>query len=461
MVPTLIYGSRDVVLVDDFITTHRSNAPADVTASKCKNLKTIAGHSMRSHLRPWQVAWTTAGAARYVCIAAALLCFAGCGTHEATASHSQPRSIDVRVARPKHVRIAGVVDLSGTVETPSEPTNVAFLVSGKVVRVGPREGDFVRAGDILAVVDPTDFQLALDSAAAQTAVARAKLEKASVPARPEVVEQARASLSLAENELRRMRLLYDRKSLAQNDFERYQTTFTNAQQQYEQAKQGAQKEDKDAARASWEQAQAAERIARKRLSDATLTAPVSGFIAKRNIERGAVAATSLTAFTIVQLDPVEIRVGIPETDISMVHHGQHAIATASALPGVQFLGNVRLISVSAEPETRTYMARITVPNRENKLLVGMIAEVRIMNDADTDVLTLPATSIMLDPRGATFVYVYFPNDKRVYAKRVTAGAITRQDIQIVDGINDSDLIVIAGQQLVREGSTVSPTEAHP
>jgi RND family efflux transporter MFP subunit len=301
----------------------------------------------------------------------------------------------------------------------------------------------------------------LDSAAAQTAVARAKLEKASVPARPEVVEQARASLSLAENELRRMRLLYDRKSLAQNDFERYQTTFTNAQQQYEQAKQGAQKEDKDAARASWEQAQAAERIARKRLSDATLTAPVSGFIAKRNIERGAVAATSLTAFTIVQLDPVEIRVGIPETDISMVHHGQHAIATASALPGVQFLGNVRLISVSAEPETRTYMARITVPNRENKLLVGMIAEVRIMNDADTDVLTLPATSIMLDPRGATFVYVYFPNDKRVYAKRVTAGAITRQDIQIVDGINDSDLIVIAGQQLVREGSTVSPTEAHP
>jgi multidrug efflux pump subunit AcrA (membrane-fusion protein) len=91
----------------------------------------------------------------------------------------------------------------------------------------------------------------------------------------------------------------------------------------------------------------------------------------------------------------------------------------------------------------------------------MIAEVRIMNDAETDVLALPAASIVRDPQGATEVYVYFPNEKRVYARRVTAGAITRQDIQIVDGVSDSDLIVIAGQQWVREGSAVSAIEARP
>src|SRR5258708_3613012 len=385
----------------------------------------------------------------------------GCGTREGSAERAQPEPIEVRVARPKHVQSSNEIDVSGTVETPSEPTNVAFLVSGKVIRVGPREGDSVKAGAVLAMIDPADFQFAVESAAAQTALARAQFEKASVSARPEVLEQARANLSRAEDEFRRMKILYERKSLAPNEFEKYQTTLITSQQQYEQAKQGAQKEDKDAAKAAWEQAQAAERIARKRLRDATLVAPVSGFIAKRNIEPGAMAGPGTAVFTMVELDPVEIQVGIPETDIRLVHRGQQAIVTASALPGTSFSGRVHLVNVSAEPQTRTYMARIRVPNREGRLLVGMIAEARIVGDEQINVLTLPGTSIVRDPQGATQVYVYFPNEKRVYARRVTTAGITGQDIQIVNGINDSDWIVVAGQQLVREGSIVNAKEVTP
>ncbi len=391
-------------------------------------------------------------------LAIVLLSLTGCG---ASAKHAQPEAVDVRVARPRHVRGPTEIDVSGSVETTSEPTNVAFLVSGKVIRAGPREGDSVKAGQVLAVIDPTDFQFAVESAAAQTALARAQFEKASVSARPEVVEQARANLSLAENEFRRMKILSDRKSLAPNDFEKYQTALTNAQQQYEQAKQGAQREDKDAAKASWEQAQAAERAARKRLSDATLVAPMSGFIAKRSVEPGAMAGPGTAVFTIVKLDPVEIQVGIPETDIRLVHRGQKAIVTATALPGMSFSGQVHLVNVSAEPQTRTYMTRITVPNREGRLLVGMIAEARIVGDGQIDVLTLPGISIVRDPQGATQVYVYFSNEKRVYARRVTTAGITGQDIQIADGIKDTDWIVVAGQQLVREGSIVNAKAVNP
>lgn len=394
-------------------------------------------------------------------IATILLSLTGCGTRAVSADRAQPVPVDVRVARPRHVRIPTEIDVSGTVETPSEPTNVAFLVPGKVIRVGPREGDSVRAGAVLAMIDPADCQFAVESAAAQTALARAQFEKASVSARPEVLEQARANLTRAEDEFRRMKMLYDRKSLAPNDFEKYQTALTNAQQQYEQAKQGAQKEDKDAAEAAWEQAQAAERIARKRLSDATLLAPVSGFIAKRHIEPGAMAGPDTAVFTIVELDPVEIQVGVPETDIRLVHRGQQAIVTASALPGMTFSGKVRLVNVSAEPQTRTYTTRITIPNREGRLLVGMIAEARIVGDEQIDVLTLPGASIVRDPQGATQVYLYFSNEKRVYARRVVTAGITGQDIQIVDGIKDSDRIVVAGQQLVREGSIVSAKEVNP
>src|SRR5258708_36201470 len=191
------------------------------------------------------------------------LSLSGCARQSASADRAQPDPIAVRVATPRHVRVPAEVVVSGTVETPSAPTSVGFLVSGKVTRVGPREGDFVKAGELLAVIDPVDYQFAVEAAAAQSALARAQSEKASVSARAEVVEQARANFSQAEDEFRRMKTLYEKKSLTPNDFKKYETAYTNAQQQYSQAKEGAQQEDKAAAKAALEQAEAAERIARK------------------------------------------------------------------------------------------------------------------------------------------------------------------------------------------------------
>src|ERR1700688_4215944 len=394
-------------------------------------------------------------------VAVCALSISGCARQSASADRAQPDPIAVRVAMPKHVRIPAEVVVSGTVETPSAPTSVGFLVSGKVIRVGPREGDFVKAGEVLAVIDPADYQFAMEAAIAQTALARAQNEKASVSARPEVVEQARANLSQAEDEFQRMKTLYERKSLAPNDFKKYETAYTNAQQQYGQAKDGAQREDKAAAKAALEQAEGAKRIPRKRLSDASLIPSISGFVSKRNIEEGAMASPGTAVFTIVELDPVEIQVGVPETDVRLVHRGQPAIVTASARARRSFSGKVRLVNVSAEPQTRTYMVRITVPNPKAGLLVGMIAEARILGNETRDVLTLPGQALVRDPQGAPQVFVYFPNEKRVYAKRVTAGEVTDRDVQIVDGVKDTDLVVVAGQQLVREGSTVSAKEERP
>jgi multidrug efflux pump subunit AcrA (membrane-fusion protein) len=394
------------------------------------------------------------------CLVVALF-LSGCARQGASADRAQPDPIAIRIATPMHVRVPAEVVVSGTVETPSAPTSVGFLVSGKVIRVGPREGDFVKAGEVLAVVDPADYQFAVEAAIAQTAFASAQNEKASVSARPEVVEQARSNLSQAEDEFRRMKALYEKKSLTPNDFKKYETAYTNAQQQYGQAKEGAQHEDKAAAKAALEQAEAAERIARKRLSDSTLVAPISGFVSKRSIEEGAMASPGTPVFTIVELDPVEIQVGVPETDVRLVHGGQQVIVTAPARPGMNFSGKVRLVNVSAEPQTRTYMVRITVPNPRSALLVGMIAEARILGNESRDVLTLPGQSLVRDPQGAPQVFVYFPYEKRVYAKRVTAGEVMDRDVQIIDGVKDTDLVVVAGQQLVREGSIVSAKEERP
>jgi multidrug efflux pump subunit AcrA (membrane-fusion protein) len=326
------------------------------------------------------------------------------------------------------------------------------------VSVGPREGEYVRKGQVLARIDPTDFNLSIKGAAAQEASAQAALEKAMHAARPELLEQARIGFERAEDEYRRMKMLYDSKSLAPNDFEKYRAAYEHAKQEYEQAKAGGQHEDKALAKASYNQAAAHLEVVRKALSDATLCAPMDGYIAKRSIEPGDTASPGHPVFEIVRMDPLEVNVGVPETDVQLVRIGQQADVTVPALPGKSLQGTVRVVNVSADPNTRTYMARIMVANPEHLLRVGMVAEARIRGDRTVSLATLPGDAVVRDPQGATQVYVYYPDQKRVYTKRVEIGATDNKDVEIKSGLEGSELIVLAGQAKLRNGLVVAATE---
>lgn len=374
---------------------------------------------------------------------------------------SAPPPIPIRIAKISQIQEQETVAVSGSVVAPGNPAELAFLVSGKVIQAGPREGDFVKKGQVLAVIDPADYQFGVSAAVAQSAAAKAVLAKADAPARPEQLEQAKIAYERAENEYQRMKMLFDSKSLAPNDFQKFQAAYEASRQQYEMAKMGAQKEDKAQARATADQADVAERVARKRLADATLYAPIDGFITRRSVEPGDTAAPGKPVYEIVRLDPVEINVGIPETDIRLVRVGQKAIVRIPALPDQEFQGIVRVINVSADPSTRTYMARIVVPNPKRVLRIGMIAEARIQGNQKRDVMTIPGESIVRDPQGATIVFVYFPDQKRVYSKRVETGTVFGKEVQIRSGLTGSESIVIAGQNRLRDGNTVNATEGRP
>jgi len=367
-------------------------------------------------------------------------------------------TVPVTVGRVQTVQDRETISVSGTVSTSNSPASVCFLVSGKVVSVGPREGEYVKQGQVLARIDPTDFNLSIRGVAAQAASAQAAMEKALRPARPELLEQARIGFERAEDEYRRMKMLYDAKSLAPNDFQKFKAAYERAQQEYEQAKAGGQKEDKDLAKESYNQAVAHLDVAKKALSDATLCAPTSGYITKRSIEPGDTAAPGRPVFEIVQMDPVEVNVGVPETDVHLIRIGQKVDITVPALPGKSFQGTVRVINVSADPSTRTYMTRITVANPEHALRMGMVAEASIRGDRTVSMVTLPGDAVVRDPQGATQVYVYYPEQKRVYAKRVETGAAVNRNVEIKSGLSGNELIVLAGQTKLRNGLTVSATE---
>ena len=379
-------------------------------------------------------------------------------TEESHRQSADADSVPVVVGKLKKVQDQVKISASGTVSTPNSPANVGFLVPGRVVFVGPREGEYVNDGQVLAKLDPTDFTLAVQLAEAQKDRAQAEMEKAMHSARPEILEQARITFERAEDEFRRMKMLYEEEALAQNDFLKYKAAYQQAQQAYKQAKSGGQKEDKDLAKAAFNQADAQYRIAQKKLADATLLAPRSGYISKRLIEPGDTAAAGRPVFEIVQMEPVEVNVGVPETDVHLVRIGQDAEITIPALPGKSFQGKVRLINISADPGTRTYMTRITVDNPQLLLRVGMVAEAIIHGDQTVSMVTLPGNAVVRDPQGATQVYVYYPDQKRVYAKRVEIGGAFNKEIEIKSGLSGDELIVLAGQTKLRDGLAVAATE---
>ena len=346
----------------------------------------------------------------------AFLMLISCSRGEST---EQPaiKAIPIKTGEVRRVKQREFVSVSGTVTSPDAAVPVSFLVSGKVIKVAFREGDYVEQGQLLAAIDPTDYLLSLQATSAQA-------------------EEAKIALDRSKDEYARMKFLYESKSLAENDFKKFKAAWLRAQQQVDltTANQG---------------------LAKKHLNDASLYAPARGFISKRSIEPGQSASPGTPVFEIVKLDPVEINVGVPETDIHLVRVGQKATVTIPALPSESFEGKVRVINVSADLNTRTYMTRIVVPNPTHIIRIGMVAEARIEGDREVELMTLPAETILRDPQGATIVFVYYPEQQRVYSKRVETGAVYGREIEIRSGLSGDEAIVFAGQEKLRDGAVVS------
>ena len=291
---------------------------------------------------------------------------------------------------------SGIVHANTTVD-------VAFEVAGKVASIGPDEGQAVRAGENIASLDPAAYRIA--------------------------VEQTSAGAERTARDRDRNRPLLAAGSISPADMDHLET--------------GAR-----------ETAAAAD-LARKHLADTRLTAPISGVVARRSIEIGATVAPGQPAYTIVALDPMRVRVGVPESDIGRITQGAPATVRIPALD-TSFTGRVSLIGVAADPATRSYTVEISVPNPARRLRDGMVAEASITTKAMTSAILVPAAAVLHEGtvNGATIVYVVDHDGARAHARRVTTGAARGDSLEIASGLDASDRVVVAGQQRLREGAAI-------
>ena len=383
-------------------------------------------------------------------VCASVVLLAGCQQKPEVAA-DQP--VPVRLQLPRHVQQPVSVAVSGSVEG-NITALTAFQVGGRVAHVYVEEGQRVAKGQLLADLDATDYRNGFDAASGEADAASATNAKAKAGLRHQELEQARIDFERTQDEYQRLKYLYDHQSLPANDFHKIEAAFLASQQRYDMAQSGTRVEDKQAASAQLSAATAQMQEAKKRLADCQLRAPISGFIGMRQIEVGNTVAPGVPVFSVVDLDPVKVRVGIPEAEVGKVREGLRAEVSIPSLDGQRFDGSVEAIAAASDPASRTYVSKIVVPNPKHQLRAGMVSEAHLISDAQVNAITVPGSAIVRDARGVTQVYILAPGQNRVYARRVEVGSMIGNEVAIQTGLNGNEQVVVDGQQNVREGSIV-------
>ncbi|MBI3325688.1 MAG: efflux RND transporter periplasmic adaptor subunit, partial [Nitrospinae bacterium] len=282
------------------------------------------------------------------------------------------------------------IDVVGTVE-PRLATTLSAEIAGLTQRFDLREGDFVQQGKTVVVqLKATDLELSAAEAEGELVRAREQVRKLKHGLRPEEIDEKRAEvqekktwLEKYAKDLERARSLLTREMVSMSDSNLAESTYLAAKAQYERAVQslrvaelGFRQEDIAAAEADVQRLQAKVQRLRDDVQKTVIRSPVSGFITQRYTEVGQWIERGGKVADIVDLSAVLVRVPVHEKDISRVRVGDEAVVLFDAFPNRSFTGRVKHIVPQADPASRTFPAKIEVPNTpDSALKAGMFARV--------------------------------------------------------------------------------------
>ena len=189
------------------------------------------------------------------------------------------------------------------------------------------------------------------------------------------------------------------------------------------------------------------------LENTILRSPINGFVTARNFDVGDMFAMSAPLFTVQQVIPVKLLVGISESEYTKVKKGDTVSITVDALPGRSFTGKVNRLYPTINAATHTFSAEVLVSNADRALRPGMYARVSV-NFGTSHRIVLPDRCIVKqEGTGQRFVYVLKPDDTVSYVP-VTLGKHTGFEYEVIDGIQEGELIVQKGQAALKDGVKV-------
>ncbi|XER09798.1 Multidrug resistance protein MdtE [Sporomusa rhizae] len=292
-------------------------------------------------------------------------------------------------------------------------TQLAFQASGKIIKRNVEVGGIVHQGDVLMEIDAKDIQQTVNIGSAQVA-------------------SAQSQLSLAESNLERYRKLYEQGAVSSMQLEQYQNAY-------------------EVAAAAVRQASAQYTQGSNLLGYSSLVANADGVIANINAEAGQVVSAGQPIITLVQDGEREIEINVPENRIDEMRSAEQVMINFWAMPGLTAEGKVREISPVADKATRTYKVRITLVNPPPGVNLGMTANVTVANAKAQAAVYIPLSAIY---QTSDIPNVWVVQDGEVHLRPIKVGNFGNQQVQVLDGLQNGDVIVNAGVQKLREGQKV-------
>ncbi|MDD3530539.1 MAG: efflux RND transporter periplasmic adaptor subunit [Gallionellaceae bacterium] len=311
-----------------------------------------------------------------------------------------------RLGKVERGTLAAAVASTGTLNA-SITVQVGSQVSGQIQALMADFNSEVKAGQVIARLDPASFESRVAQAEADLLVAQGSVEVArgNLAARQAEAKRAEVALADARRNMERKQALVAQGFISAAELDTAQAAHDSAREALATARAnvGVQAAQLKSSQAQVAQRQAALRQAQVDLSHTVIRSPVSGVVISRNVDVGQTVAASLQApvlFTIAQdLRSMEVGIAVDEADVGQVAPGQQVRFTVDAYPGERFAGQVSQIRKAPQTTNNvvTYSVMATVANPDLKLLPGMTANVRILGDEHRDVLKVANEALRFRP----------------------------------------------------------------
>jgi multidrug efflux pump subunit AcrA (membrane-fusion protein) len=397
-----------------------------------------------------------------------LLLAAACGgskanVREEQANAGQPAAVDVTTA-PAIVReLPQYFEATGSL-TGDEQTDVAPSMAGKVVAIGVDMGSYVKRGQMIVRLDDVDAKLRVQQQQAQLDQMKASLRQAEekVGVRPgqsfdlnkiPEVANAKVALDLAEKNLRRSEKLIETGDVSRSAYDQQKAQRDQLREVYEGALSLARQNYAAVmtARANVANAESQLNLARRNLSYALVFSPIDGFVSERTADLGEYVSPTQKVATIVRINPLRVRIDIPEQAIPAISVGQSVSVTTSAWPDKNFSGRIARVSPNVTPASRTLTVEAEVENSSGALKPGQFATVRILQSRAQPAVLVPARAIRSES-GVNRVFVI--KDGHAQERLVQLGQSEGDLVQVKNGISGDEQVATSNIEQLADGMAV-------
>jgi multidrug efflux pump subunit AcrA (membrane-fusion protein) len=348
--------------------------------------------------------------------------------------------------------------------TGEEQTDVTPSIAGKVVSIAVDMGSYVRQGQTIVRLDDVDLKLRVEQAQAQVDQAKAALRQAEekVGIRPgqsfdlnklPEVANARVALELAEKNLRRSEKLIESGDISRSVYDQQKAQRDQLKEQYESALSLARQNYAAVmtARANVANAESQLGLARRSLSYANVYSPINGYVSDRPADLGEYVSTTTKVATVVKINPLRVRIDIPEQQIPVVNVGQSVSVTTSAWPDRNFSGRIARISPNVSPTSRTLTLEADIENGAGTLKPGQFATVRILQSRAAPAVLVPARAVRTES-GVSRVFVI--KDGHAQERQVQLGQSEGDLVEIKSGIAAGETVATGNVEQLSDGAAV-------